>query len=200
RVKRTAAPSSTRKTMAPGIRTSSGPTCWRRRQRYEPSNGIASADLEDAGAQVAEQQLDRARGRDLEGPGQVCRLGEAQGGGLLAVRLRLPLPPSRQEEQREVVGDVAVRVVEGVALGVGEAGDRDQVAGLDPQPGLLAQLVDRGAGEAATLLGGTARQAPGVVVPAPGEQHLPVRPLRRHRGTRDQDEIVADLLPPPPQI
>src|SRR5262245_3010490 len=67
RVKRTAPSSSTRKTIAPGIRTRSEPTFWRSRHRYEPSNGIASADLEDARAQVAAQQFDRAGGRGLEG-------------------------------------------------------------------------------------------------------------------------------------
>jgi len=36
--------------IAPGIRTRSEPTFCRSRHRYEPSNGIASADLEDAGA------------------------------------------------------------------------------------------------------------------------------------------------------
>src|SRR5262249_37089210 len=82
RVKRTAPSSPTRKTIAPGIRTRSEPTFCRRRHRYEPSNGIlnpsASADLEDAGALVGEEQLDRARGRGLEGLGQIGRLGEAQ--------------------------------------------------------------------------------------------------------------------------
>src|ERR1700761_6236916 len=204
RGKRTAPSSRSRNTIAPGWRTVWEPTFCRSRQRYEPSKGILnqppSADLKGAGAQVGEQQVEHAGGRVLERLRRIGRVAEADLERLLAVGDRLPFPSPGQKEHREVVGDVAVRIVERVSLGVGEAGDRDQIGLLDDEPPLLPQLVDRGPREAPTLLRRAPRQRPDPVVAAADEQHLPILPLRRHRRPRLEDEVMPDLPPQPPQV
>src|SRR6201996_2483048 len=112
RGKRSRPSSRSRKTTAPGRRTVCAPPFCRSRQRYEPSKGILSrpslADLEGAGAQVGEQELQHAGGRALEGLRRIRRIAEGQLQRLLPVRRRRALPAPGDEAHREVVGDVAV--------------------------------------------------------------------------------------------
>lgn len=83
---------------------------------------------------------------------------------------------------------------------LGEAGEGDQVGRVDLDAGLLAQLGDRGVGEARALLGAAGGQAPESVVDAAGEEDLAVLALEEDHRARVKDGLRADLLPQAPEV
>src|ERR1700761_2445433 len=152
---------------AVGIRNAaaSAPTTsvTRRHRRGFPPPPIPSRYLEPVLPLVGGEEIEGEGGGGLERLRGVGGVGPAELRGLIAVGLRLALPAMGEEEHREPVVDVAAGVFGGVELGVGEAGEADQVGGVDEDASLLAQLADGGVAEARVLLRPACRQAPHAV-------------------------------------
>jgi len=82
------------------------------------------------------------------------------------------------------MGDVAVWVVDGVALGLRETTEGDQIRRHRFDADLLSELSERRAGEAAAGLGRPGRQLPGGVVATPGKEDLAVAAAHRDHHAR----------------
>ena len=98
------------------------------------------------------------------------------------------------------MGEVAIRVVDCVCIGLGETAKGDQVRLRNCDASLLGQLVDCGSSKAPTWLGSTGRQTPGSIIGPLGQQNALVFSLESDHRTGHEDEVIAHLLSQPPEV
>ena len=160
----------------------------------------ASPHLEFAVAEERLQQGEGSLGRRVERLGQPIQIGELDVSRLVRVCSRIAAPLSGQEADRKAMGQIAVRIPDGVELRLRQAAEWDEVCRGNLNSGLLGKLGHGGLSEAAADLSCSRGQAPGAGIPTSGEKYLTILPLEGHHRAGHQHQLGADLLTETPEI